>query len=106
MRIYPHSRPLLLLVAALATASGQRVLAQFPAAKGDDTTSSIAVFRIAVRPEFESLMDTDNNPMTFTSYPGYDFSTKRLTSPLLLQPNTLIGRSAPGVHPLGTVQVG
>jgi hypothetical protein len=79
--------------------------ASFPA-KGDDLSSTMAVFRVAVSPNFVNLMDTDSNPSTFTSYPGYDQTTMRLTSPLLLDPNTIIGHSDPAVHPIGTVQVG
>src|SRR6185503_6312410 len=86
--------------------AGSTILgAPFPG-QGDDNTSSIAVFRIAVNPNFESLLDLDPSPTIFSPYPGYNFTTKRLTSPLLIQGNTTIGRSAPGTSPLGTVAVG
>ena len=59
--------------------------AQFPA-RGDDTTQSLGQFRIVVNPAFQGLM---------VGYPGYSATTKRLTSPLLYDPSTIIGRSDP-----------
>ncbi|MCH7811478.1 MAG: hypothetical protein IH958_02510 [Chloroflexi bacterium] len=54
---------------------------------GDDTIPSMGKFRILVAPEFRSLM---------TGYPGWD-GTSRLDSPTLIDPATVIGRSAPHV---------
>jgi hypothetical protein len=54
--------------------------------KGDDTTPSLGTFVLAVNPAFQSLM---------TGYPGWNTNTLRLTSPLLSDSSTVIGRSAP-----------
>jgi hypothetical protein len=59
--------------------------ASFPA-QGDDLTQSLGQFQIAVNPAFQSLM---------TGYPGYNSATKVLTSPILYDPTTVIGRSSP-----------
>lgn len=60
-------------------------LAQFPG-QGDDVTQSLGQFRIVVNPAFQPMM---------ASYPGYDGLSFRLTSPVLYDPATLIGRSNP-----------
>jgi len=52
----------------------------------DDDTSSYGVFRIAVNPLFQPFVS--NNP-------GWVSATKRLTSPYLYDPATVIGRSSP-----------
>jgi hypothetical protein len=59
--------------------------AQFPP-QGDDVTQSLGQFRIVVNPAFQPMM---------AGYPGYVAATARLTSPVLLDQNTLIGRSNP-----------
>jgi hypothetical protein len=64
----------------------------FPAAKGDDITNSLGTFVLAVNPVFQPFM---------TGYPQWNTNTKRLTSPLLFDQATTIGRSAP--FPVGSV---
>ncbi|PWU15973.1 MAG: hypothetical protein C5B50_14330 [Verrucomicrobia bacterium] len=54
--------------------------------QGDDLTYSLGMFRLAVNPAFQSLM---------SGYPGWNASTRRLTSPLLFDSTTKIGRSGP-----------
>ncbi len=73
------------------TAPGTTVrqpLAPFPG-QGDDTAPSLGTFDIFIAPNFQAMM---------TGYPGYDASTGILTSPILADPTTIIGRSAPHLH--------
>ena len=53
---------------------------------GDDTAFSLGQFRIAVAPKFQPFL---------TGAPGFDSTTGKLTSPLLFDPATRIGRSDP-----------
>ncbi len=64
-----------------------RSFAQFPGA-GNDNTSSLGQFRIVVNPVFQPLM---------IGYPGYD-GAGRLTSAVMYDPATVIGRSAVHQH--------
>lgn len=77
------------LVCALTLAALQltvnRSFAAFPGG-GDDNTDSMGRFKIVVNPAFQPLM---------AGYPGYD-GAGRLTSPVLYDGATVIGRS--GVH--------
>ena len=57
----------------------------FPA-QADDNTPSLGTFALAVNPAFQPYM---------AGYPGWNPTTKVLTSPLLYDPATLIGRSSP-----------
>ena len=54
--------------------------------RGDDVTTSLGTFRLAVNPAFQPYM---------AGYPSWDSTSKRLTSPLLFDQNTTIGRSSP-----------
>ncbi len=72
----------LVVVVVLAAAPA---LAQFPNAPGNETTQSFGQFQILVEPKFAPL---------FTGCPGYDATTRVLTSPLLYDPGTVIGVSA------------
>jgi len=73
----------------LGTRYGAQV--QFPA-QGDDDTQSPGQFNVIVNPGFQATM---------AGYPGYNSTNNRLTSPVLYDPNTTIGRSSPlGVNVL------
>ena len=77
--------------------------ALFPA-RGDDVMSSMGVFKVVVEPPFRSLLAPD---VGFSGYPGYLSADGRLTSPLLLDFATTVGRSDAYARPLaGTVDVG
>ena len=77
--------------------------ALFPA-RGDDSMSSMGVFKLVVDPPFRSLLAPD---VGFNGYPGYVSADGRLTSPVLLDFATTVGRSDPYARPLvGTVDVG
>jgi hypothetical protein len=54
--------------------------------RGDDTTPSLGTFVLAVNPAFQPFM---------SGFPGWNATTKRLTSPLLYDSSTTIGRSSP-----------
>jgi hypothetical protein len=56
--------------------------------KGDDITQSLGTFELVINPAFQSAFAS---PL----YPGYNATSKRLISPLLFDPSTKIGRSAP-----------
>lgn len=72
--------------------------------RGDDTMSSMGVFKLVVSPPFRSLLAPD---VGLNGYPGYVSADGRLTSPLLLDFATTVGRSDPYPRPLaGTVDVG
>lgn len=62
-----------------------RPLTPFPG-QGDDTAPSLGTFEIFIAPNFQAMM---------TGYPGYNVGTGILTSPVLSDPTTIIGRSAP-----------
>lgn len=65
-----------------ATVAGTNMI--FPSI-GDDNTTSLGTFELAVNPAFQPFM---------SGYPGWNPVTKRLTSPLLYDPATKIGRSS------------
>lgn len=73
-------------VAALGL-SCDRAFAQFPSA-GMDMTTSLGMFKIVINPAFQPVLQG-------ASYPGYDSTTHRLSSPLLFDPSTTISRSDP-----------
>jgi hypothetical protein len=62
-----------------------RIAPGFPP-QGDDRTSSLGLFEIVVREEFEPLLD---------EFPGYDPDANTLRSPTLFDRDTIIGRSEP-----------
>src|SRR5271167_2819095 len=73
-----------LFMLAVLFATRQSALAQFPP-KGDDVTQTLGQFTIVVNPTFQPLM---------AGYPGYNGATKTLTSPILSDAATRIGRSS------------
>jgi hypothetical protein len=75
--------------------AGESALAQFPA-KGDDVTQTLGQFTIVINPAFQPLM---------AGYPGYNGGTMTLTSPVLYDPATIIGRSS-AVHDGDAADVG
>src|SRR5689334_3070271 len=60
--------------------------------QGDDTTTSMGVFRITVAPAFRPLMGPAG---ALVSYAGFNPGDGRLTSPLVIDSSTTIGRSGP-----------
>jgi MYXO-CTERM domain-containing protein len=76
------------LIVASWLAGGQARAQGFPA-RGDDTTTSLGTFAILVAPACQPMM---------VGYPGYDSTTHLVTSPLLFDPVTVIGRSDPFVE--------
>jgi len=87
----PYTKATLTFAVALFASQlvSTRSFAQpFPAGPGQETTSSLGIFRIVVNPTFQGMM---------AGYPGYD-GAGRLTSPVLNDPTTLIGRSAVHQH--------
>jgi hypothetical protein len=75
-------------VIVAASLSGGLARAQSFPARGDDTTTSLGTFEVLVAPACQAMLAS-------MSYPGYDSTTKRLMSPLLFDPVTVIGRSGP-----------
>lgn len=63
-------------------------LTPFPG-QGDDSAPSLGRFAIFVAPNFQAMM---------TGYPGYDAASDIMVSPILADPTTIIGRSAPHLH--------
>jgi hypothetical protein len=80
----------------LGLSGGQRALAAvvFPP-QGDDVTSSLGVFKIVVDPLFRPLLSPTGPPTSFVGYTGFHTSDGRLTSPMLYDSSTIIGRSNP-----------
>lgn len=62
---------------------------QFPPL-GNDTVTSMGTFNILVSPVFLRLVGCPESPI-----PGMDCPTRTLTSPLLFDPATVVGRSDP-----------
>ena len=81
---------LAMLLLGLATA--QRAGAQIFPPQGDDTTTSMGVFRITVDPAFYPLVSAAG---ALVAYPGYNPTGAELTSPLCIDNATTIGRSNP-----------
>jgi hypothetical protein len=75
-------------VSLLALPESAKALTTFPGGPADDLTYSLGSFKILVNPQFRSL---------FTTSPFYDPSTSTLTSPVLFDPSTKIGRSNPHI---------
>jgi hypothetical protein len=78
----------------LLTALNASSAATFPP-QGDDTTPSMGVFRIIVDPLFRPLLGPTGPPTSFPGYTGFHSSDGRLTSPMLIDDFTTIGRSNP-----------
>jgi hypothetical protein len=78
----PFCRALALAIACLPASLA---LGQFSPGPADDNINSLGQYRIVVNPAFQPLM---------AGYPGYD-GAGRLTSPVLFDQATVIGRSAP-----------
>src|SRR3990172_6956167 len=77
----------LAVLTAAIWSSEQPVAAQTFPAQGDDTMSSLGVFRVVVAPAFRPLLAPA--PPTYTSgYPGYRSADGRLTSPALIDSMT------------------
>lgn len=74
----------------------QRGTAQIFPAQGDDTTSSMGVFRITVDPAFVPLVGAAG---ALVAYPGYNSVAGKLTSPLCVDNSTTIGRSGRNARP-------
>src|SRR5437899_10150911 len=64
--------------------------------QGDDSTPSMGVFRITVDPFFRPLMGPFG---ALVPYTGYNTVDGKLTSPLLIDNSTTIGRSSPNSRP-------
>src|SRR5438876_6041232 len=63
--------------------------------QGDDSTPSMGVFRITVDPAFRPLMGPSG---ALVAYAGYSTGDGKLTSPLLIDNSTTIGRSSPNTR--------
>jgi hypothetical protein len=85
-----------LLLAGATLLSGGRCTAQTFPGQGDDTTSSMGVFRITVDPAFRALVGPVG---ALPAYAGYNIAGGKLTSPLCIDGATTIGRSAPQTRP-------
>ncbi len=72
-----------------------RLTAQVFPPQNDDMTPSMGVFRLIVDPLFRPLLGPTGPPTSFPGYPGFHSSDGRLTSPMLIDPATTIGRSNP-----------
>ena len=83
--------PTLLLVFSVLLGSGGRSAAQIFPAQGDDTTFSIGIFRLMIAPAFRPLLAPG---VGTNAYPGYRSSDGRLTSPMMYDNATTIGRSS------------
>ena len=81
----------LLVLGAVLLGSGERSAAQIFPAQGDDTTFSIGIFRLMVAPAFRPLLAPG---VGTNGYPGYRSSDGRLTSPMMYDFATTIGRSS------------
>ena len=93
-----------LVAILMALGSGLHGLAATFPAQGDDTTFSIGIFRLMVAPAFRPLLAPG---VGTNGYPGYRSSDGRLTSPMMFDTATTIGRS--GRHDrllVGSVPVG
>jgi hypothetical protein len=84
-----------LVLCLLVLLAPQRGWAQVFPPQGDDTTNSMGLFRIVVDPLFRPLLAPTGPPTSFVGYTGFHSSDGRLTSPLLIDNATTIGRSNP-----------
>jgi hypothetical protein len=80
-------------IALAVTALPAHAQGTFPAL-GDDTTSSMGSFKIFISPNFVNLFYNPNAPSN-TWCTGFDPKSQILTSPTLLDGQTVIGRSNP-----------
>jgi len=81
-----------------------RVTAALFPPQGDDVMTSLGVFKVLVAPAYRSLLAPSG---ALVGYPGYVSADGRLTSPLLFDSSTRVGRSDPyGRAPLGPLDVG
>jgi len=71
--------------------TGTPLQAQFPG-RGDDVTPSLGQFNLVVDPHFERLIKSNPGYAPFLSNKGGNLN---FTSPILFDPTTTIGRSAP-----------
>jgi hypothetical protein len=92
-----HSGRLAIFLAGML-AAWQTSAQPFPP-QGDDTTPSMGVFRIIVDPLFRPLLGPTGPPTSFSGYTGFHSSDGRLTSPMLIDSSTIIGRSNPHPRP-------
>lgn len=83
------------LFCLLLSLSAQRGGAQVFPPQGDDVTPSMGVFRLVVDPLFRPLFAPTGPPTSFPGYTGFHSSDGRLTSPMLIDSSTTIGRSNP-----------
>ena len=90
-----------LAIGCSAFVAEQRCAAQFPPGPFHDSMPSLGVFRLVVNtsPDFTPLVAP---AVGFNGYPGYHSSDQHLTSPLLYDANTVIGRSSPHQRALPT----
>ncbi len=88
-----------LVVCLLALLAPQRGWAQAFPPQNDDTTNSMGVVLIVVDPLFRPLLGPTGPPTSFSGYIGFHSSDGRLTSPLLIDNATTIGRSNPNPRP-------
>src|ERR1019366_1699432 len=87
-----HAVPAAFCLSICVLVSVQRSPAQTFPAQGDDTTSSMGVFRITVDPAFRPLVGPVG---ALLAYAGYNPVNGKLTSPLCIDNATTIGRSGP-----------
>jgi hypothetical protein len=80
-------------VLALAGLMSGQARAQFPG-QGDDTTTSLGKFSIYVNTPFVAAINAAAPALTGLGY-TWTPATQTLTSPILYDPSTVIGRSAP-----------
>jgi hypothetical protein len=85
----------LAIIPALLTATPPCLAQSFPP-QDDDTTVSMGVFIITVDPAFYPLVNAGGG---FSAYTGYNPLTHQLTSPVLYDGATTIGRSDPHPRP-------
>lgn len=84
------------LVAALCSAlalSAVSAHAQLFPPQGNDTTNSLASFKVQISPQFVNLFSRPNLPNPPITCPGFDSTTNILSGPLMFDQQTVIGRS-------------
>src|SRR4029077_6593751 len=90
---YGYSVAGLVLMLCVLFAAHQQAFAQIFPPQGDDLTPSMGVFRIIVDPLFRPLLGPTGPPTSFPGYTGFHSSDGRLTSPMLIDSSTIIGRT-------------